>query len=92
LGEGRSPAAIFIYELHNGSAERAPAGCRFPVQAMNFYWPVVFVIVAAGAASIGFLDAGAPDASAARLVSFVFLGLAAVFTVASRWHGRGRRP
>jgi len=59
---------------------------------MNFYWPVVFVIVAAGAASIGFLDAGAPDASAARLVSFVFLGLAAVFTVASRWHGRGRRP
>jgi uncharacterized membrane protein YtjA (UPF0391 family) len=59
---------------------------------MRFYWPVVFVIAAAGAASIGFLDASAPDAHAARLISFVFLGLAAALTVARRWHGRGHRP
>ncbi len=56
---------------------------------MNFYWPIVFVIVAAGAASIGFLDASAPGAHAARLISFIFLGLAAVLVVARRWHGGG---
>jgi uncharacterized membrane protein YtjA (UPF0391 family) len=63
-----------------------------PVEAMSFYWPVVFVIVAVAAASIGFINQGAPDALAARLVGFVFLGLAAVLTVARQWRRRIHRP
>ena len=59
---------------------------------MSFYWPVVFVIVAVAAASIGFINQGAPDALAARLVGFVFLGLAAVLTVARQWRRRIHRP
>jgi len=59
---------------------------------MRFYWPVVFVIVAVAAASIGFMDQSAPDALTVRLVSFVFLGLAAVLTVARSWHKRIHRP
>jgi uncharacterized membrane protein YtjA (UPF0391 family) len=53
---------------------------------MSFYWTVVFVIVAVAAASIGFVDQGAPDAFAARLVCLVFLGLAAVLAVVRGWH------
>jgi len=81
-----------IYELHAHRAEPGAADCRDPALAMSIYWPVVFLIVAAGAASIGFLDAGAPDAHAARLVCMIFLGVAAVLTVGSRWHGRGHGP
>jgi uncharacterized membrane protein YtjA (UPF0391 family) len=51
---------------------------------MTLYWPVVFAIVAIGAASIGFLDAGTPAAQVARLVSLAFLGLAVVLAVARR--------
>lgn len=53
---------------------------------MSFYWPAVFVIVAVAAASIGFMDQGASDVFAARLVSLVFLCLAAALTVARGWH------
>jgi uncharacterized membrane protein YtjA (UPF0391 family) len=68
------------------------AGRRRPVKAMSFYWPVVFAIVAVAAASIGFMDQGAPDAFAARLVSFAFLGLAAVLAVGRRWRQWIHRP
>jgi len=68
------------------------AGRRRPVTAMSFYWPVVFVIVAVAAASIGFIDQGAPDALAARLVGFIFLGLAAVLAVAHWWRRWVHRP
>jgi len=78
--------------LHLGRAEPVLAGRWRPVAAMSFYWPVVFVIVAVAAASIGFMDQGAPDALWARLVSFVFLGLAAVLTVARQWRRWIHRP
>jgi len=75
-----------IHEIHQTFGGPVLAGCRRRGRAMSFYWPVVFVIVAVAAASIGFMDQGAPDALAARLVSLVFLGLAAVLTVSRGWH------
>ena len=79
-------------ELHARHVNPPTAGRRRRVEAVTFYWPVVFVIVAVGAAFVGFLDTGAPNAHVARLISFVFFALAAALTIARRWHRSIHRP
>ena len=55
---------------------------------MMLYWPIVFAIVAAVAALIGFIDTDAPGAAVARGLTFLFLGLAAILAVACLWQRR----